>query len=603
MYQRFFTFCIIFLWSINTARSNEIGFIYATLRQSAMSKRLMVIGWDSSDFALINPWMEEGYMPNLKKLMSSSKYGILKSVYPPATPMAWSNIVTGKNAGKHGLNGFMAFRPNSYEAEPVSSMNRKGKDVWEVLSSSGKKVAVVGVPLTYPVRKVNGCIISGFLTPSGSQEYCFPKNLKDEITAKVPGYTPSRPTYLAGEYNATSDEVYVKSLFDILEKHIEGMIFIAENKEWEFFMGVFNETDWVQHRFWSTIDKSHPKYDEMRARRFGNVIRDVHSRLDDALGDLLKIAEDASILVISDHGASPLHWNVNINYLLYKMGRLRFKRSIKSRIRVLTARMGFSPQSTFELIGKSYQKKNERRTDNRSVSNERSTHPSRKHIPFLRLGRVAYRALLLSSLDVDWGKTDAYASSGGNGAVFINVRGRFPDGIVDESEYHHLREEIVNNMRGLKFKKKDFIERIFVREELFNGEHMLEQPDIQLHFIKGYYGMGGFAFDLRRPFISPQTLSGIHGMNGIIVLREKGYDSYPSKLEDAQLVDIAPTILHIMGVPVPSDLDGKSLADTKEKLEIVKATPESSTISDSSVGYTKEEEEDIEQKLRSLGYI
>src|SRR5918995_796127 len=245
-----------------------------------MSTRVMVIGWDSSDFALIKPWMEEGYLPNLKNLMRVSKHGNLKSVFPPVTPMAWSNIVTGKNAGKHGLNGFMNFRPNSYEVEPVSATNRQGKDVWELLSDFGKKVAVVGVPLTFPVREVNGCIISGFLTPSGSKHYCFPKNLRDEITSKVPGYTPSRPTYLAGEYNTTSDEVFIKSLFNLLEKHIEGMIYIAENKEWDFFMGVFNETDWIQHKFWSTIDKNHPKYDEVREKKFGNVIRDVHIRLD-----------------------------------------------------------------------------------------------------------------------------------------------------------------------------------------------------------------------------------------------------------------------------------------------------------------------------------
>ena len=123
-----------------------------------MANKVMVIGWDGADFRLIEPWIEAGYMPNLKKLMNSSQHGNLKSIYPPVTPIAWSTIVTGKNPGKHGLNGFFAFAPNSYDFYPVSAVNRQGKDIWELISDSGRKVAVVGVPLTYPVREVNGCL-------------------------------------------------------------------------------------------------------------------------------------------------------------------------------------------------------------------------------------------------------------------------------------------------------------------------------------------------------------------------------------------------------------------------------------------------------------
>ena len=116
--------------------------------------------------------------------------------------------------------------------------------------------------------------------------------------------------------NFVSDEAqYVKSLFYAMEKHIEAITYIAKNKEWEFFMGVFNETDWVQHRLWYTIDKNHPRYDKRKAQQYGNIIRDVYSRLDKALGELVSIANNSNILVISDHGVAPLYWSVNINYL------------------------------------------------------------------------------------------------------------------------------------------------------------------------------------------------------------------------------------------------------------------------------------------------
>ena len=213
-----------------------------------MQKRVIVMGWDSADFDLITPWVNDGYMPNLKKVMDSSKHGRLRSVYPPVTPIAWSTIVTGKNAGKHGINGFMSFKPNSYQWRFNNASDRKGKDVWELLSDYGKKVAVVGVPVTFPVRKVNGYMMSGYLTPSESVEYSFPSELKEEIKSKIPGYSVN-PYRLFGELSTAEKGSYIKYLFETLEKHIRGMLYLAENKEWDFFMAVFNETDWVQHRF------------------------------------------------------------------------------------------------------------------------------------------------------------------------------------------------------------------------------------------------------------------------------------------------------------------------------------------------------------------
>ncbi|MGH9953004.1 MAG: alkaline phosphatase family protein, partial [Nitrososphaeraceae archaeon] len=248
-----------------------------------MAERTMVIGWDSSDFDLLAPWIEKGYMPNLKKLMDNSRWGKLSSVYPPQTANAWSTIVTGKNSGKHGIFDFMQFKPNSYDFFPVNATNRAAKDVWEILSENGRSVVVVGVPLTYPIRHVNGYMISGFMTPNESVDYSYPLSLKDEIQQKIPGYTVNPSQVYEGN---TDDEDYVKLLFDVLNKHIEGVEYLARNKEWDFFMAVFNETDWCLHRFWSTLDPNHPQYSLSRAKKYGTVIRDVHVRLDSALGVL-----------------------------------------------------------------------------------------------------------------------------------------------------------------------------------------------------------------------------------------------------------------------------------------------------------------------------
>ena len=565
------------------------------------------MGWDSADFDLITPWVNDGYMPNLKKVMDSSKHGRLRSVYPPVTPIAWSTIVTGKNAGKHGINGFMSFKPNSYQWRFNNASDRKGKDVWELLSDYGKKVAVVGVPVTFPVRKVNGYMMSGYLTPSESVEYSFPSELKEEIKSKIPGYSVN-PYRLFGELSTAEKGSYIKYLFETLEKHIRGMLYLAENKEWDFFMAVFNETDWVQHRFRAAIDKNHPKFNQKRAEKFGNVIREVYMRLDDALGELLRIANDANVLIISDHGAGPLYWNLNSNRLLYKIGALRFKNSPQSMTRLILARMGFSYPFVIKLIRNS-------RLSNRGNDevhyDDNANQELVKSIPdrnrkgrssLFKLGRKLVRNLFISIDDVDWSNTLAFAPSG-QGQIFINREGQFPKGIVNEAEYANTRQDMINKILQLRHNNHAVIEKAFTKEELFNGEYVDRCPDIQYQPVTGYFPVGGLSHGLHKTFMKSPTSDGSHSMNGILVLKEIDYNSGSKVIKDAQLADIVPTILHMMQLPIPSDLDGKSLADSVEKPPEVISVATNNLVSESRHEYTKEEEADLEEKLRSLGYI
>jgi predicted AlkP superfamily phosphohydrolase/phosphomutase len=569
-------------------------------------QKVMVIGWDSSDFRLLTPWLEGGYLPNLKNLLKGSKHGILKSNYPPVTPIAWSTIVTGKNAAKHGVSGFMSFRERSYETYPINASERHGKDVWELLSDYGKKVAVIGVPLTYPVRKVNGFMISGFLTPDRSRDYFYPKELGEEILSKIPGYAASPGDFVRNfnDFASTKDdERSVRSVFEILEKHIDATIYLAENKEWDFFMGVFNETDWVQHRFWSCMDKKHPKYDEKRAEKFGNIIRDVHMRLDEALGRLMQLAGDAHIIIVSDHGVAPLYWYINTNYLLYKNGRIQFRRNPMATLRLGLAKLGYSYSSLIRAVDKLPLAINVYQEDGNDNREENSNKERMKKTNSKVSVRKLARNLMLSAKDIDWSKTTAFARVG-HGEIFLNKKKFFPNGTVDDQEYEKIRLELVNELKAIKHENSLVMEQVFVKENLFEGPYSGVCPDIQIHPNEGYFPIGSFIFGLKEAFVTPgASYGGSHSMNGICVLREIGYESSARVIQGAQLVDIVPTILHLMNLPIPSNLDGKSLADRVQKPLIVEAREPTSLNEENKIGYTKEEEEDIEERLRSLGYI
>ncbi|MGI0090717.1 MAG: alkaline phosphatase family protein, partial [Nitrososphaerales archaeon] len=176
-------------------------------------KKVLFIGIDGAPFDLVMKWAKRGELPNIDKLLTGGAYGVLKSQLD-VTPPAWSSIYTGKNAGKHGIFDFMHNKLGTYNFVPSNSTMRNSKDVWQILSDHGLKVCVLNAPLTFPVRPVNGYLVSGFLTPGEGVSYTYPKSLKDELKAAVPGFHPSSANEL--QLNLNKD-AYVKTIEEELE--------------------------------------------------------------------------------------------------------------------------------------------------------------------------------------------------------------------------------------------------------------------------------------------------------------------------------------------------------------------------------------------------
>src|SRR4030067_2872209 len=80
-----------------------------------VSSRVLCIGLDGATFDLIKPWIAEGRLPNLKRLLEEGAHANLNSVIPPLSPQAWSSFMTGVNPGKHGLFGFKYQKKRNYD--------------------------------------------------------------------------------------------------------------------------------------------------------------------------------------------------------------------------------------------------------------------------------------------------------------------------------------------------------------------------------------------------------------------------------------------------------------------------------------------------------
>nr|MDQ2733009.1 alkaline phosphatase family protein [Armatimonadota bacterium] len=153
-----------------------------------MNHRVLVIGLDCAPPAWVfDQWLED--LPNLKRLADSGCYGSLESTIPPITVPAWMSMMTGRDPGTLGIYGFRNRKDHSYTAlNFANSRMVRQPTAWDLCGLKDKKVVVMGVPLTYPPRPVNGSLICGFLAPGKESDFTYPPELKEEINRISPDY-------------------------------------------------------------------------------------------------------------------------------------------------------------------------------------------------------------------------------------------------------------------------------------------------------------------------------------------------------------------------------------------------------------------------------
>jgi predicted AlkP superfamily phosphohydrolase/phosphomutase len=218
--------------------------------------KVFVIALDGATFDLIEPWAAAGHLPHLQKLIANGAYARLESTLPPITGAAWTSFQTGVQPGRHGIFDWLTRKDGSYDLVPISSQSIQREVLWEYLSRHGKRVGVMGVPVSYPARPVNGFILTDLLTPSGVN-YAFPPELKDEIESKIGPY-PVMPEHWRGRYAARS---WLENLKKSLARRAEIALYLSETKPWDFFMVHIMETDSVSHQMWHLLDKrERPRY-------------------------------------------------------------------------------------------------------------------------------------------------------------------------------------------------------------------------------------------------------------------------------------------------------------------------------------------------------
>lgn len=556
-------------------------------RIASFRSRVLVIGLDGATWTIARPLMEAGRMPNLARLVAEGTAGPLASTMPPISAAAWVTFLTGQNPGRHGVYQFrkMNLRQyGGYREEFATSRDYQGRSFLDLAGQHGRRVAAVGVPMTYPPFPVNGFLVSGFPRPFGPKAHVYPPQLADQL---------GRWDEMPDNFNfSLSPEKTLEAADFWVRKYTEIALDALEREHFDLFLLVWNSTDNIPHLYWKYTDPSFPAYDSKGADRFGEVINHQYEVADTEIGRLLAALpdpENTTVLVMSDHGMGPYpHRQVHLNAWLAGQG-------------LLVARNGAAGQPN--LLNRTI----------RALRQQMPTqwrHRLREHLPHrLWAGLFAYQQNLNL---VNWAHTQAYrlAVFPSVEGIVINLRGRQAQGIVEPgAAYETLRDRLLAGLAKLRDPEtgQPIVARASRREELFEGPYLDEIPDILVELNESYTG----GSELSGPLVTPVPLarlskySASHHPMGLFALRGPGIRR-GAWLEGVAIVDLAPTLLHMMGLPVASSMDGRVLQEVFEseaRRPVRYADYAIGRGSDDGGSLTNEEEAAIREQLAGLGYL
>jgi predicted AlkP superfamily phosphohydrolase/phosphomutase len=549
---------------------------------------VLVIGWDGAGWPLLAPWLERGDLPHLARLCERGTRAAVRSTVPAATFPAWTSLVTGMNPGRHGVLDFAERVPGTFRMRFVNGSWRRVPAFWTRLSEGGRRVAVVGVPATYPPEPVRGVMVSGFDTPLTAAidgSFVYPRARWPEIRELV-----GRLPFADFQEVATGPgwhERALRSLLDGIERRTRlGCALLARDAP-DLLMMVFGESDTVAHHFWRYHDPASPRF---AASPHADAIRTVYVALDRALGRLVDAAGgDAVVAVVSDHGSGGASDRVlHLNRLLATAGLLRFR-----------------PSGTSHALARWL-----RGTAMRAV-------PFRWQAPLLRrLPGAAGRLEGASRFGgIDWGGTIAYSDElDYHPSVWINLRGREPTGVVAPERYEAACARVAGALRAWTHEDgRPVVERVWHRTEVYRGPATECAPDLLLELaeVDGYrpstVHSDGPGASVRR--LRPEEhgagktagMNGAHRRDGIFVAAGPGVRT-AGDAGGREIVDVMPTLLALTGMPIPPDLDGVPIAAALVDAPRFDGAP-SGELARPHHELDRESEAEMAARLAALGYL
>jgi predicted AlkP superfamily phosphohydrolase/phosphomutase len=463
--------------------------------------KLILLGLDGCSPELVYRHADE--LPNFKRVMDAGGHGITKSVVPPITPHAWTTVFSGKNPGMFGYWDFNYRTSYTYtEDARVTSMTCKEPRLHNILPQHGLKMGLAGIPVSTPPLYVpnDGFCIADFLTGTTKGNWISPPEMGKEVIDECGDWIFDAST-VDENFRKMEKTKLIRRITDMDAQRFK--LFKHLHNRYDFLAADCMGTDRMGHLFWSDFDPQHVRYKE------GSPFKDAYVNhlkfLDKNLSELLSTVGDldkTNILIMSDHNVQRLDGRININEWLIEKGYMRLKPDSKAEIR--------TP---------------------------------------------------LGKLPIDWSKTVAWGT-GYQGQIFLNVKGREQFGIVDPKDYDNTLDEISKELMDVPDEKGHSIKgsKITKRKDVYKGSYAHLAPDLFLFIGGGHWGVNervGYGSTYSYDTLLGQD-DGIHGEDCTFMMAGPNVP-HIGEIKGGELLDIAPTMLDILGVPIPVDFEGKSL--------------------------------------------
>lgn len=534
--------------------------------------RTILIGLDGATFTILDPLMDEGIMPTLRDLVAGGVRATLRSVVPPLTPPAWTSLMTGVRPGEHGVFDFFQKEgPESPFLRFATSHDVHRPTVWSMAREGGLRSIVLNFPLMFPPPAFDGCVVPGGWMPWRQLRLgCRPAGLFDRLK-RLPSFDPRELSHDMTLEEKALEGCAAEDYLDWIRLHIrrerrwaEILLYLMREEPAELVAVLFDGVDKLQHLCWRFLDRSLlPASPTPWEREVRCECERYFRELDGLIAEIVAQAgPEATVAFASDHGFGPTTDIFYINTWLEQQGYLAW-------------------------------------------AGDRGARPDASH-------QVGINQIARHINELDWDRTVAYASTPSSQAIHI-VR-RKPDGTpgVPPEDCGPLLAELTRGLLKLRHPEtgQPIVAEVWARDDVFAGPYRDQAPDLTAWLN------GGVVSILRSETIlaSRPLPAGTHRPEGIFIARGPGLRRGES-VDEMGLPDVAPFLLHTLGLAIPGDLSGRLPSQVFDPAELKARPPRWADVSAQEeppddagpapvpIDYDDDEQALVMKRLAALGYV
>jgi len=494
----------------------------------------IVLGLDGANWNLLDPWLEDGSLPNIEALRDEGTWSDMQSCLPPVTCPNWRCYSTGKNPGKLGVYWWEKIDTEARTLSTPTSRSFKSSNYWDYLNEAGKSVGIMNLPMTYPTFEVDGWMVAG--GPGSEQEdYTHPASLEGELEAQSYRLHPEVPVA------SNEDREAADAIVDLIDQRFETFRNLLADRPVDVAHLTIFYINVLQHFFWR---------DDVTKRAW--------KVIDDHVGEIRDEYRDAALYLMSDHGCTDIDTVFYVNSWLEREGYLATATGASDTF----SKFGINKKRVSSLAHK---------LGVHSLITKLTPDFVKESVPEDEEGFKREQKLE----KVDWDQSSAIAS--GQGLVYL----------IDESR----EEELLSDLKRLERDGRSVASEVYTRDEAYEGKYVDEAPEIVFDQRDGVHTSG--AIGDNPVFSGAGQWKAENVRTGLFLAA--GVDAEDDSIDDMSITDVAPTVLHQLGLVVPSDMDGDPQLVGDRAVESREPIPFESIDSRAA--------DEVAERLEDLGYL